>query len=445
VVDLSALNRRQLLQAIPAIASGAVAVSCQDEERVGAADRIDRSGAENGRWQRVREQFAISPEIIDMSALLVASHPRPVRDAVEKYRRALDENPTIFLENNNSRLTSHTLEEAAKYIGGREQDIALTDSTTVGLGLVYNGFRLRPGEEFVITAQNYYSTDEAVRLSAFRSGADVRTIHLFENIDDVSADQLVENLVAEIGPSTRVLALTWVHSSTGLKLPIARMAEAVREINAHRETNERVLLCVDGVHGFGVENVEMSDLGCDFFIAGCHKWLFGPRGTGIIWGNDAGWGAVMPTIPTFRDASVRRAWIAGADPGIQADGARMTPGGFKPFEHQWALAEAFEFHQTIGKARVEARTHELARQVKEGLAAMPHVRLYTPLSEELSSGIVCFDIEGMSQSAVVSRLRERQIAATTTPYAPSYARITPSIRNTPEEVEAVLREIRELG
>jgi selenocysteine lyase/cysteine desulfurase len=142
------------------------------------------------------------------------------------------------------------------------------------------------------------------------------------------------------------------------------------------------------------------------------------------------------------DNSVRRAWIVGTDPQGRTTGKRMSPGGFKPFEHQWAMAEAFEFHQGIGKAKIAARTHELSRQLKEGLAAVPRVKLYTPMSDELSAGIVCFDIEGMSPREVVGQLREKGIVATTTPYAPSYARFTPSIRNSPAEIETVLGEIR---
>ena len=73
----------------------------------------------------------------------------------------------------------------------------------------------------------------------------------------------------------------------------------------------------------------------------------------------------------------------------------MTPGGFHSFEHRWALGEAFEFHRAIGKAKVAARIHELNRQCKEGLAAMKHVTLHTPLSDECSAGIITFEVAGM--------------------------------------------------
>lgn len=71
----------------------------------------------------------------------------------------------------------------------------------------------------------------------------------------------------------------------GLKLPIREIADALAELNRDRHEGDRALLCVDGVHGLGVEDLSMQDLGCDFFVAGCHKWLFGPRGTGLVWGK----------------------------------------------------------------------------------------------------------------------------------------------------------------
>lgn len=67
----------------------------------------------------------------------------------------------------------------------------------------------------------------------------------------------------------------------------------------------------------------------------------------------------------------------------------MTPGGFHSFEHRWALDQAFTFHQAIGKARVTQRIYELNQQMKLGLAKMPHVMLHTPMSQDLSAGIVC--------------------------------------------------------
>lgn len=396
-------------------------------------------------WGEVRAQFNLARDQIDLSALFIASHPKPVREAIERYRATLDEAPTFYLREQLNNHENDVLEAAGEYLGANPAEIALTDSTTMGLGLVYNGLKLLLGQQVLTTVHDYYATHESLRLAAERTGAHIREIQLYQKEDTVTKDEIVNNIRNAIVPETRVIALTWVHSSTGLKLPLKEIGDALKEINAQRDEQQKILMCVDGVHGFGVEDVDIKETGCDFFMAGCHKWLFGPRGTGIVWGNERAWSAVKPIIPTFMDDEVRNAWMRNDDPPKRTTAKRMTPGGFKAFEHQWALAEAFRFHLGIGKDKIASRTHELNRQFKEGLAGMSHVKLYSPRDENLSSGIVCFDIDGLSPREVVGRLRQRNVIATVTPYAQSHARISPSIRNSPQEIEVALREIRMLA
>ncbi len=432
------------------VSAGLVAISSQacgnsnDDETRPSLDRPAPAPLAE-EWREVREQFAIRPDLIDLSALLISSHPRPVREAIDRHRRGLDEDPVGYLQSQINQNERRVLDRAGEYLAASSGDIGITDSTTMGLGLIYNGIHVGPGQEILTTDQNYYSTDEALRLKAEKSGAAVRSVPLYSDSSTVSAGELTARIVGAVSPATRVVALTWVHSSTGLKLPLAEISAALDEINDSRAENEIILLGVDGVHGFGVEDFDIADLGCDYFAAGCHKWLFGPRGTGIVWASDRGWENVSPTIPTFMDNSVRDAWVLGEDVTGGTTGRRFSPGGFKPFEHQWAMAEAFDFHLEIGKPAVAERTHELALQLKEGLAAMPHVRLFTPLSADLSSGIVCFDIDGMSPGGVIARLRDRDIIATVTPYAAPHARLTPSIRNSETEIESALQEIYAMG
>jgi selenocysteine lyase/cysteine desulfurase len=401
--------------------------------------------AENGQgWEDVRAQFDLSADRIHMSAMLLSSHPKPVRDAIEKHRRGLDADPVTYLESNGSRLTEASRSAAASHLGLAASNIALTDSTTMGVGLVYNGLKLRSGQEILTTTEDYYVTHESIRLATERTGAGMRKLELYDSPAMAGHDEIIDRIAGEVRPSTRAVAITWVHSNTGLKMPVTGLAERLQEINSQREEDDHVLLCVDGVHGFGVEDAEMPGLGCDFLMAGCHKWLFGPRGTGIVAASERGLAAVRPTIPSFDDDAVFDAWINDSEPVGANDGPRMSPGGFNPFEHQWALAQAFEFQQEIGKASVAARTHELAAQLKEGLAEI-NIPVVTPRSAELSSGIVAFDIEGLTPVQAVAALRERGIIASVSPYPQRHARLTPSIRNTEAEIRSVVSEIRQLA
>jgi selenocysteine lyase/cysteine desulfurase len=394
-------------------------------------------------WSSVRDQFLLDDGVTNFTTFLLASHPRAVRDAIERHRLALDRDAKRYLDDKEATAERDVRAAAAAYLQVDADEIALTDSTTMGLGLVYGGLRLRPGQEVLATTHDFYSTHEALRLRALRTGARVRKVRLYRNARSASVDEIVTAVRRSVTPATRVLAITWVHSSTGVKLPVRAIADALRRVNAQRSPGERILLCVDGVHGFGAEAATPAQLGCDVLVSGCHKWLFGPRGTGIIWARKSAWPAITPTIPSF-DTRAIVAWIRGRRPDLPRALA-MTPGGFHSFEYRWALREAFEFRRQIGRERAAARMHELAQRLKAGLRDVNGVRLVTPQSSALSAGLVCFDVPNRDPAAVVDRLYDRaRIVASVTPYAVRHVRLGPSILNSAGEVDRAVETIRAL-
>ena len=90
------------------------------------------------------------------------------------------------------------------------------------------------------------------------------------------------------------------------------------------------------------------------------------------------------------------------------------------------------------------RIYELNQQMKQGLAKMPHVTLHTPMSQDLSSGIVCFEVAGMTPRHVIERLRQKKIIGSVTPYVTQYARVAPSLLTSSEDIEQALQEILRL-
>jgi isopenicillin-N epimerase len=422
-------------------AIGAVALA--SAWRTAEALASKQSSSDAPSWEDVRGNFDLAPDLIHMAGFFLASHPKPVRDAIEAHRRAFDFNPIEYWFANAMTAEATVAAAAARYLAVDPADIALTDSTTMGLGLLYNGLKLRANQEILTTTHDHYSTETSLRLRAERTGASVRRISLYRDAAAKSTDEMVANVSKAVTSQTRVLAVTWVHSCTGVKLPIRAIADALKPINAGRDAQDRVLLCVDGVHGLGVDGTELPELGCDFFVAGCHKWMFGPRGTGLVWGTPTAWSAANATIPTFDDANYEM-WMELRPKAPIPIGSWMSPGGFHSFEHRWALDRAFQFHQSIGKPRVAERIHALNRQLKEGLAKMPNVKLYTPMEDELSAGIVCFDVQGLQAQQVVDRLRKKNIVASVTPYKTLYARLSPGLLNSPAEVETTLAAVREL-
>jgi selenocysteine lyase/cysteine desulfurase len=118
----------------------------------------------------------------------------------------------------------------------------------------------------------------------------------------------------------------------------------------------------------------------------------------------------------------------------------------KAYEHQWAMADAFEFHSRIGRKRIAERIASLNTLCKDGLARIPKVKLLTPRDPALSAGIICFEIEGQRPAETVRKLLERKVIASTSPYKVSYARLAPSLVNDEREAEAeaALRAVRQI-
>jgi selenocysteine lyase/cysteine desulfurase len=395
-------------------------------------------------WNRVRAQFTLDPSYAHFASFFIASHPAPVREAIDAYRRAIDRNAFRVVEEALFEDEAHNIPlqvrtEMAGYLGGQADEICLTRSTTESLALVYHGLPLKAGDEVLVTTHDHYSHHESIRLATERAGATMRKVSLFEDAADASTDRIIERLLAGVGPKTRVVGVTWVHSSSGIRLPIREIASALKA--RHGE----VLLVVDGVHGLGAADETVATMGADYFCAGTHKWMFGPRGTALIQASADNWARLRPTVPDFSDLESYVAWTEDRAPKTPNNAARMTPGGFHAFEHQWAAAAAFRMHKAMGRERVAARIRMLNDQLKSGLAENPKVKMHTPRSGDLSAGLVAFEVDGVKPVDVVKQLLERRIIASTSPYAITYARLAPSLVNTPEEVDAAVRAVREVS
>jgi isopenicillin-N epimerase len=447
------LNRRDFVATVGLSLVGSAASRTAAATEPAAVPAIDASSD----WAAVRAQFELAPDWMHFSQFYIVSHPTPVRQAIERYRRMLDTHPFSTVEHGmgfDAFLGEGSRQEpfpvrvqraAASYIGGRPEEVALTDSTTQGLALIYQGLTLKPGDEILCTTHDHYVHHEAIRLAAEKSGATARRVPLYDEPAAASADEMVDRLRRAIGPRTRVVGLTWVHSSSGVRIPASALAQAVADANRGRGEQERILVVLDAVHGFGNQAEELAQLGVDFAAAGTHKWIFAPRGTGILWVPEKNWGLLKPTIPTFYDNEPYAAWEDERAPKAPTSLSWISPGGFKAFEHQWAMAEAFEFHGRIGRMRVADRIAALNSQCKEGLSKIPGVKVLTPMDPALSAGLIAFEVEGQRAGETVHKLHERKVVASTSPYKISKARLAPSLVNDEREVEAALRAVREVA
>ena len=369
------------------------------------------------KWRNLRQLFPQSPEVIHFSNFLITTHPKPVQDSIDHYRAELDRNPAKWMDWHSQsewKREAEVREWAARYLEVKPRQIALTGSTTEGLGMIYGGLQVAAHQEILTTEHEHYSANTTFDLRVKRQGTQVRKLRLFDEPWHISTDQVLSVIDKAIRPQTRVLGMTWVHSGSGVKLPIGQIGELVNQHNRNRDEKDRIIYVVDGVHGFGVENMRFADLNCDYFIAGTHKWLFGPRGTGLICAaTDKLQAHLVPTFATFSE---------------DEDFATiMTPGGYHSFEHRWSVGKAFELHLQLGKADVQARIHQLNDYLKQRVREIPQLQLVTPSASEHSAGFTFFRVKSQEdQDPFANYLIENKVMVDAV-----YRDVGPVIRTAP--------------
>ena len=444
------LSRRAFIRnaALTTAAASLIPTKTLAGEKASSATAIDYQD-----WGAVQGLFNTSPDVVHAALFFLATHPQPVRDEISRLRRMIDANPLEAVEHGafidpENNLYGGAVGAIARYIGANPNDIALTSSTTHGLAVAYQGLRLKAGDEVLTTAHDHYSQLETVRLACDRSGATRRQVRLFPGHDASGAtiESIARTIREAISPSTRVVGITWVHSSSGLMMPLKEVADVVREANASRSSDQRILLLVDGVHGLGsADRTNVVSSGVDIFVSGMHKWMFGPRGTGFVWARSELWDQMDPITVSYDSGELYYAWLQGKDAPRPARARDFGMSGFQAYEHVWAIPAAVEMHEAIGPDRVRDRILALNGHALDGLAKMSHIELRTPRDASVRSGICAFEVAGRQPSQVVRELREKGVVASTSPYSPTYVRLSFGIANSEADVDAAVSAVASLS
>src|SRR4051794_33791117 len=235
-------------------------------QAAGTAGASAGGRSEEVLWQLVRRQFPLDENLIYLNAANVCPASRPVLDRYAALLRDFQSDPSFQNREKYRPLRESVRARLAARLGVSADEVAITRNTSEGSNLIVHGIDLKPGDEIVVTDHTHPSNNESWKLRARREGVVVRSVPVA--IPARSADELIASIAAALTPRTRVLALTHLTSTTGIRYPIAPIGELARRRD--------IFLHVDGAQTFGALDVNLRDLGCDSFSSSAHKWPMGP-------------------------------------------------------------------------------------------------------------------------------------------------------------------------
>lgn len=375
-------------------------------------------------------------ERIHLNNAGAALMPQPVLDALRRHLEreaaiggyeAADEAESDLLE---------TYELLGRLVGAAPRNVAIVENATVAFNQAVSAFDFRPGDRIVTTRTDYPSNQLVYLSLAHRAG--VETVRAADRAEGGVDPESVRLFASH--PRTRLVALSWVPTNSGLVQDARAVGEVCTELG--------VPYLIDACQAVGQLAVDVNELQCDFLGGTARKFLRGPRGIGFLYVSDRM--LERGAFPLFLD--MRGADWTDPDAYRLADGARR----FENWEFAYALVaglrEAARYTLDVG-AEGQARARGLAALLRERLAKVRGVRVLDRGRERCA--IVTVDVGGRDAVGLKLALRQRGINTSSTDRksgvldmddkrASTALRLSPHYYNTEEELDMVAAALAEL-
>jgi L-cysteine/cystine lyase len=382
---------------------------------------------------KLRDSMSVTRDAIYLNTGWAGPAPEPV---VTRIQTVLEEErsvgPASLAGLRASKMVREQAQSAvAELLNVDAEEILITHGTTEGVHIVLYGFPWRPGDELVTCDLEHPAIATAVAVLRERYGVSVKKLKVPANATEAEMTQLFS---AAIGPETRMVALSHIQYSCGLRLPLRRIADAAHRADA--------LLLADGAQTAGQIPLNVRELGADFYAISGQKWLFGPEGTGAIFVARDLSRSLEPLFTTHPLADTwaeRLKSIATIHPLQRYSAASQNAALIAGF------AEAVQLLLEIGVEAVEAKTNAIADRFRSRLAAMPKCSVTGPTAPEVSCGLVSVAVDGWPPPKLVDELWSQwRIAARAVDYPPAI-RFSLAAFNTDAEVDTVVDALSTLA
>lgn len=383
------LTRKNFLRGVGLGSVGLLASSVRGTESR-AEPSVDLPPYEAARaevfWRAVRSHYALAPKPIYLNTGGLGPSPVPVLAHYEAVTRKLQSTVDAGYA-----LHAEARRALASFLGASESEITFVRNTTEGNSVIAAGLALREGDEVIFESHAHPGGSLPWLNQAKLRGVRVKT---FEPSLHSASDNL-ERLQALLGPRTRVIQVSHVTATTGLQMPVVDIARLAHE--------RGIWFHVDGAQSAGMLPVDLHRLGCDSFATSGHKWLGGPRETGVLY------------IRADRNDEVAPVHLGAHSSGdfdfsgrlVYLPGAARHEYGTRNAASLAALAEAVRFQEAIGRERIASYGASLARRIADGLEGMPGLELLSPARGEPQTSMVSFTFSGWHADRLFRELLEQ--------------------------------------
>ncbi|HUL44949.1 MAG TPA: aminotransferase class V-fold PLP-dependent enzyme [Bacteroidota bacterium] len=371
------------------------------------------AAADEDFWIEIQNSFSVTRGITNLNNGGVSPSPRIVTEALVRYIWEQEDITAYTMWQILEPQCETVRTGLAGVFGCDPEEIAITRNASESLEILLDGMDLKSGDEILTTTQDYPRMLTTLRQRELREGLKLKLIKV--PIAPSNIDNITDAFAQGITGSTRLILISHVINITGQIMPVKSVCDLAR--------SKGIEVIVDGAHSFAHFDFKQQDLGCDYFGTSLHKWLYAPKGTGLLY---------------VKREKIEKLWpLMAADKSEAKDIRKFEEIGTHSAAPKLAIGEAILFHNGIGPKRKGTRLRYLSRYWMNKLKDLPNVRFHTSFDEHQSCGIANVEIVDIDPGALGTYLFDKHKIFVTPIIHDEFRglRITPNVYTTLNELD----------
>ncbi len=238
---------------------------------------------------QLKNLFLLDPEVIFLNHGSFGATPRPVFEAYQNWQRELERQPVRFLGRELFPRLEHARQALARTLHTEADDLAYIPNTTFGVNLVARSLNLQPGDEVLTTNHEYGACDNAWEFVCQKTGASY--IRQPISLPVRSSEKIVGEFWGGVTARTKIIFISHITSQTALQMPVEDICTLAR--------GRGILTLVDGAHAPGQIPLNVGEVGADFYVGNCHKWMLSPKGAAFLHACPRGQALLDPLVVSW--------------------------------------------------------------------------------------------------------------------------------------------------
>jgi selenocysteine lyase/cysteine desulfurase len=426
------INRRKFLSnagkgfGLMALSSATVSSLFRDVQAAGkAVDHLSplQAAADEDYWATIQQAFSVTRGIVNLNNGGVSPSPRMVTEAFVRYTWQ-QEDATAYTMWQLLEPQSETVRTGlAEVFGCSAEEIAITRGASESLEILLMGMDFKSGDEILTSTQDYPRMLTTLKQREMREGLRLNLIKI--PLAPTNVDDIATAFERAVTPKTKLILVSHQINLTGQILPVRKVCEMARA--------RGIETIVDGAHAFAQFDFKRDDLQCDYYGTSLHKWIYAPKGTGMLY---------------VKQDKIAKVWaLMASEDKNKNDIRKFEEIGTHSAAMRLAIGEAILFHNAMGGKRKEERLRYLSRYWMNKLKDVPKVGFNTSFDAKQSCAIANFKIDGIDPVAIGGHLMSKHKIFTTPIVHEEFTgiRITPNVYTTLWELDRFCEVVADIA